>query len=149
MAEHQHIANTFSSCENRQHLTSHLTNLIKHQCIKHHPLLFSASSVHYLINSYVSPSNGLNGFPVRSHCEATADTAKAATHCSKRMSTQFISRILVFIKHQQSQYYRMPLLKWHRKVLLSREGNKYFFLKNVKKKKKKEQASGKAKHFPR
>lgn len=32
-------------------------------------------------SSYVSPSSGLKGFPVRSHCEATADTANAATHC--------------------------------------------------------------------
>lgn len=34
----------------------------------------------YLISSYVSPSRGLKGFPVLSHCDATADTANAATH---------------------------------------------------------------------
>ena len=34
----------------------------------------------YLMSSYVSPSSGLKGFPVLSHCDATADTANAATH---------------------------------------------------------------------
>lgn len=33
----------------------------------------------YLVNSYVSPKSGLNGLPVLSHWEATAETAKAAT----------------------------------------------------------------------
>lgn len=37
----------------------------------------------YLISSYVSPRSGLNGLPVLSHWEATADTAKAATHCKQ------------------------------------------------------------------
>lgn len=37
----------------------------------------------YLMSSYVSPSSGLNGLPVLSHWEATADTAKAATHCKQ------------------------------------------------------------------
>lgn len=35
----------------------------------------------YLVSSNVSPNNGLNGFPVRSHWDATAETAKAATTC--------------------------------------------------------------------
>jgi hypothetical protein len=33
----------------------------------------------YLSNSNVSPSNGLNGLPIRSQLEAVADTAKAVT----------------------------------------------------------------------
>lgn len=37
----------------------------------------------YLTSSYVSPRSGLNGLPVLSHWEATADTAKAATHCKQ------------------------------------------------------------------
>lgn len=39
----------------------------------------------YLISSYVSPRRGLKGLPVLSHWEATADTAKAATHWGQRM----------------------------------------------------------------
>lgn len=38
------------------------------------------SPLSYLMSSYVSPSSGLKGFPVLSHCDATADTANAATH---------------------------------------------------------------------
>lgn len=34
----------------------------------------------HLMSSKVSPSSGLKGFPVLSHCDATADTANAATH---------------------------------------------------------------------
>lgn len=46
------------------------------------PLLHANEMMHqsYLISSYVSPSSGLKGFPVLSHCDATADTANAATH---------------------------------------------------------------------
>lgn len=37
----------------------------------------------YLTSSYVSPRSGLNGLPVLSHWEATAETAKAATDCKQ------------------------------------------------------------------
>ena len=104
-AEHQHNAHTSGSYENSQRLASqgavckppHRSN---QTFIRTSNTTFwsSVHPVFYLINSYVSPSNGLNGFPVRSHCEATADTANAATHCSKEY--EYTAHLLDFSLYQ-------------------------------------------------
>lgn len=56
----------------------------------------------HLISSYVSPSSGLKGFPVLSHCDATAETANAATHCSTQ---RYMTATFLLHKSTQNRFW--------------------------------------------
>ena len=94
----------------------------------------------YLSNSYVSPNNGLNGFPTRSQFDVAMDIAKAVTYWNDLMTClEWVShnerfniklhnrKCLMITNHQQWSISTsiFPLHIYHSKEILFKKGGKW------------------------
>ena len=84
--------------------------------------------ISYLSNSYVSPNNGLNGFPTRSQFDVAMDIAKAVTYWNDTFGTGITQMKILRLSYHSCKCFTITNSQrctiYHSKEITYKKGNK-------------------------